>query len=124
FLSDNYDRYSSQVYSNSENAVSKIPVVPARYDEEKMVDGREVVLACFDAALGRDPRVFDFGEDAGTIGDVNQGFAGMQEKYGEIRVTDTGIRELSIIEQGIGAAMRALRPVAEIQYLDYLLYAL
>jgi pyruvate/2-oxoglutarate/acetoin dehydrogenase E1 component len=89
-----------------------------------MVDGREVVLACFDAALERDPRVFAFGEDVGTIGDVNQGFAGMQEKYGEIRVSDTGIRELSIIGQGIGAAMRGLRPIAEIQYLDYLLYAL
>jgi pyruvate/2-oxoglutarate/acetoin dehydrogenase E1 component len=83
-----------------------------------------VVLACFDAALERDPRVFAFGEDVGTIGDVNQGFAGMQEKYGEIRVSDTGIRELSIIGQGIGAAMRGLRPIAEIQYLDYLLYAL
>ena len=89
-----------------------------------LVDGREVVLACFDAALERDPRVFAFGEDVGTIGDVNQGFAGMQEKYGEIRVSDTGIRELSIIGQGIGTALRGLRPIAEIQYLDYLLYAL
>lgn len=124
FLEDNYQRYSSTLYSESPNNVFSIPEVKAEFAEDKMVDGREVVLACFDAALGRDPRVFAFGEDVGAIGDVNQGFAGMQEKYGEIRVTDTGIRELSIIGQGIGAAMRGLRPIAEIQYLDYLLYAL
>jgi pyruvate/2-oxoglutarate/acetoin dehydrogenase E1 component len=82
------------------------------------------VRACFDANLKRDPRVFAFGEDVGKIGDVNQGFSGMQEKYGELRVTDKGIREWSIIGEGIGAAMRGLRPIAEIQYLDYLLYAL
>jgi pyruvate/2-oxoglutarate/acetoin dehydrogenase E1 component len=74
--------------------------------------------------LERDPRVFAFGEDVGKIGDVNQGFAGLQEKYGESRVSDTGIRELTIIGQGIGAALRGLRPIAEIQYLDYLLYGL
>ena len=124
FLKDNYDRYSSTLYSRSANSVMNIPEIRPEYAEDKMVDGREVVLACFDAALGRDPRVFAFGEDVGAIGDVNQGFAGMQEKYGELRVTDTGIRELSIIGQGIGAAMRGLRPIAEIQYLDYLLYAL
>ncbi len=124
FLKDNYERYSSTLYSRSANSVMNIPEIRPEYAEDKMVDGREVVLACFDAALGRDPRVFAFGEDVGAIGDVNQGFAGMQEKYGELRVTDTGIRELSIIGQGIGAAMRGLRPIAEIQYLDYLLYAL
>jgi 2-oxoisovalerate dehydrogenase E1 component len=80
--------------------------------------------AFFDLAITRDPRVFAFGEDVGKIGDVNQGFAGLQEKHGESRVFDTGIRELTIIGQGIGAALRGLRPIAEIQYLDYLLYAL
>jgi len=124
FLNKNFERYSSHLHSQSSNSVDSVPEVKAEFNEDKMVDGREVVLACFDAALGRDPRVFAFGEDVGTIGDVNQGFAGMQEKYGEIRVSDTGIRELSIIGQGIGAAMRGLRPIAEIQYLDYLLYAI
>jgi pyruvate/2-oxoglutarate/acetoin dehydrogenase E1 component len=100
-----------------------VPEVPAQYTDE-IVDGYQVVRACFDANLERDPRVFAFGEDVGKIGDVNQGFSGMQEKYGELRVTDKGIREWSIIGEGIGAAMRGLRPIAEIQYLDYLLYAL
>ncbi len=124
FLNKNFERYSSHLHSQSSNSVDAVAEIKAEFNEDKMVDGREVVLACFDAALGRDPRVFAFGEDVGTIGDVNQGFAGMQEKYGEIRVSDTGIRELSIIGQGIGAAMRGLRPIAEIQYLDYLLYAI
>jgi pyruvate/2-oxoglutarate/acetoin dehydrogenase E1 component len=88
------------------------------------MDGREVLQACFDKALSRDPRVLAFGEDVGRIGDVNQGFAGLQQKYGEVRVTDTGIRECTIIGQGIGTALRGLKPIAEIQYLDYLLYAL
>jgi pyruvate/2-oxoglutarate/acetoin dehydrogenase E1 component len=83
-----------------------------------------VLVAYFDQLLSKDPRVFAFGEDVGKIGDVNQGFAGLQEKHGEGRVFDTGIRELTIIGQGIGAAMRGLRPIAEIQYLDYLLYGL
>jgi pyruvate/2-oxoglutarate/acetoin dehydrogenase E1 component/TPP-dependent pyruvate/acetoin dehydrogenase alpha subunit len=124
FLNVNYQRYSSTLFSESDSAISKIEEIKPFYNDDTLVDGREVVLACFDAALGRDPRVFAFGEDVGTIGDVNQGFAGMQEKYGEIRVSDTGIRELSIIGQGIGAALRGLRPIAEIQYLDYLLYAI
>jgi len=124
FITENYERYSSKLFSESDKNIHAIPEVKAVYNDDKLVDGREVVLACFDAALGRDPRVFAFGEDVGAIGDVNQGFAGMQEKYGEMRVSDTGIRELSIIGQGIGAAMRGLRPIAEIQYLDYLLYAL
>lgn len=124
FLEDNFKRYSSHLHSESNKNVFSIPEIKAQYNDDKTVDGREVVLACFDAALSRDPRVFAFGEDVGTIGDVNQGFAGMQEKYGEIRVSDTGIRELSIIGQGIGTALRGLRPIAEIQYLDYLLYAL
>jgi pyruvate/2-oxoglutarate/acetoin dehydrogenase E1 component len=120
---DNFERYSSHLHSESAHRALNITEVKPIYADDKLVDGREVVLACFDAALERDPRVLAFGEDVGTIGDVNQGFAGMQEKYGEIRVSDTGIRELSIIGQGIGAAMRGLRPIAEIQYLDYLLYA-
>ena len=124
FKENNFERYSSNLHSQSPFSVDSFPEIKAEYEGDKIVDGREVVLACFDAALGRDPRVFAFGEDVGTIGDVNQGFAGMQEKYGELRVSDTGIRELSIIGQGIGAAMRGLRPIAEIQYLDYLLYAL
>jgi pyruvate/2-oxoglutarate/acetoin dehydrogenase E1 component len=88
------------------------------------VDGREILQACFDAALSRDPRVLAFGEDVGKIGDVNQGFAGLQAKHGELRVTDTGIRECTIVGQGIGTALRGLKPIAEIQYLDYFIYAL
>lgn len=123
FNAINGERYSSHIYSQSESSVLNVPEVPAQYTEE-VVDGYQVVRACFDANLERDPRVFAFGEDVGKIGDVNQGFSGMQEKYGELRVTDKGIREWSIIGEGIGAAMRGLRPIAEIQYLDYLLYAL
>jgi pyruvate/2-oxoglutarate/acetoin dehydrogenase E1 component len=93
-------------------------------ESSRLVDGREVLQACFDAALARDERVLAFGEDVGKIGDVNQAFAGLQDKYGELRVTDTGIRESTIIGQGIGTALRGLRPIAEIQYLDYLIYAL
>ncbi|MCH8317200.1 MAG: hypothetical protein IIA88_01680, partial [Bacteroidetes bacterium] len=122
---ENYDRFSSHLYSQSADAALNVQEVKAIYkDDSPVVDGREVLLACFDAALSRDPKVLAFGEDLGKIGDVNQGFAGLQEKYGELRVTDTGIRECTIIGQGIGLAMRGLRPIAEIQYLDYLLYAL
>jgi len=123
FNAINAERYSSHVYSQSDASVFNVPEVPAQFTDE-VVDGYQVVRACFDANLERDPRVFAFGEDVGKIGDVNQGFSGMQEKYGELRVTDKGIREWSIIGEGIGAAMRGLRPIAEIQYLDYLLYAL
>ena len=119
----NGDRYSSHLHSNSGNSALKVNEVPAVFTDET-ADGYMVVRACFDAAMERDPRVFAFGEDVGKIGDVNQGFSGLQEKYGELRVTDKGIREWSIVGEGIGAAMRGLRPIAEIQYLDYLLYAL
>jgi pyruvate/2-oxoglutarate/acetoin dehydrogenase E1 component len=119
----NEDRYSSHLHSNSAQSALKVQEVPAVYTEET-ADGYMVVRACFDEAMARDPRVFAFGEDVGKIGDVNQGFSGLQEKYGELRVTDKGIREWSIVGEGIGAAMRGLRPIAEIQYLDYLLYAL
>lgn len=120
-----FDEYSTFVYSESEHAAIKIDPVPAVYgDDSKLVDGREVLQACFDAALSRDPLVFAIGEDVGKIGDVNQAFAGLQDKHGIWRVTDTGIRETTIIGQGIGAALRGLRPITEIQYLDYLLYAI
>lgn len=122
---DNFDRYSSHLYSQSPLAALKVEHVEAVYSESSsIVDGREVLQACFDAALERDPLVFAFGEDVGKIGDVNQGFAGLQAKHGELRVTDTGIRECTIIGQGIGAALRGLHPIAEIQYLDYFIYAL
>src|SRR5690606_17622920 len=99
-------------------------VQPVYRDNSSIVDGREVLQACFTAALQRDPLIFALGEDVGKIGDVNQGFAGLQARFGELRVTDTGIRECTIIGQGIGAALRGLRPIAEIQYLDYFIYAL
>ena len=122
---ENFERFSSHLYSESPQSALNIDVVDPEFDDEvKLVDGREVLQACFDAALERDPRVFAFGEDVGKIGDVNQAFAGLQDKYGELRVTDTGIRECTIIGQGIGTALRGLRPIAEIQYLDYLLYAI
>jgi pyruvate/2-oxoglutarate/acetoin dehydrogenase E1 component/TPP-dependent pyruvate/acetoin dehydrogenase alpha subunit len=125
FRSANADRYNSHLNSQSHLSACKVSEIPPQYSENsKMVDGREIMQAFFDQALGNDPRVFAFGEDVGKIGDVNQGFAGLQEKYGDTRVFDTGIRELTIIGQGIGAAMRGLRPIAEIQYLDYLLYGL
>jgi 2-oxoisovalerate dehydrogenase E1 component len=121
----NYDRYSSHLYSQSEESALKVRRVDPVYSEDSsIVDGREVLQMCFDAALERDPRVLAFGEDVGKIGDVNQGFAGLQQKHGELRVTDTGIRECTIIGQGIGLAIRGLRPIAEIQYLDYFMYAL
>jgi 2-oxoisovalerate dehydrogenase E1 component len=119
------NRYSSHLYSESASSALKVEEVKPEFnEEERLVDGREVLRACFDAALERDPLVFALGEDVGKIGDVNQGLAGLQEKYGELRVTDTGIRECTIIGQGIGAALRGLRPIAEIQYLDYFIYAL
>lgn len=121
----NLDRYNSHLYSQSDWAVEKIKEVPVQYSEKSaLVDGREILQAFFDYTLERDPRFFAFGEDVGKIGDVNQAFSGLQAKYGENRVSDTGIRECTIIGQGIGTALRGLRPVAEIQYLDYLLYGL
>jgi 2-oxoisovalerate dehydrogenase E1 component len=124
-LRENDDRYSSHLYSEGPRAAVKIPPVPAVYrDDSPVVNGFEVVNACFDAALRRLPNVIAIGEDVGKIGDVNQGFAGLQAKYGPLRVTDTGIRETTIMGQAIGMALRGLRPIAEIQYLDYVLYGL
>ena len=121
----NEDRYSSHQYSESAFRVEAIAPVEVSYPEKpELLDGREVLKACFDAILSRDPRVFVIGEDVGQIGDVNQAFAGLQAKHGPLRVTDTGIREVTIIGQGIGAALRGLRPITEVQYLDYLIYAL
>ena len=122
---ENFDRYNSKLFTDTEHSAMNVLEIKPQYSEDaQMLDGREIVQACFDAAFARDPRVVAFGEDVGKIGDVNQGFAGLQEKYGEIRISDTGIREATIIGQGIGLAMRGLRPIAEIQYLDYLLYGL
>jgi 2-oxoisovalerate dehydrogenase E1 component len=122
---DNHDRYSSHLYSESDESALNVKQIDPVYSEaSSVVDGREILNMCFDAALTRDSRVLAFGEDVGKIGDVNQGFAGLQQKHGEFRVTDTGIRECTIIGQGIGLALRGLRPIAEIQYLDYFLYAL
>jgi pyruvate/2-oxoglutarate/acetoin dehydrogenase E1 component len=99
--------------------------IEPEFDEvPKIVDGREVLNACFEANFQQDARLVAFGEDVGKIGDVNQGFAGLQDKFGDMRIFDTGIRESVIIGKGIGLAMRGLRPIAEIQYLDYLIYAL
>ncbi len=122
---DNADRFNSCEYSKSVEAAGNQQTLRPTYDQDApLVDGREVVRQFFDQAFARDQRIFAIGEDVGKIGDVNQGFAGLQEKYGALRITDTGIRECSIVGQGIGAAMRGLRPIVEIQYLDYFLYAL
>ena len=103
--------------------VGKTSEIPAGKMQKVSVDGREILQGCFRAALKRDPLIFAIGEDVGKIGDVNQGFAGLQNIFGEHRVTDTGIRETTIVGQGIGAALRGLRPIVEIQYLDYIFYA-
>ncbi|WP_426588248.1 alpha-ketoacid dehydrogenase subunit alpha/beta [Mucilaginibacter sp. R-33] len=121
----NTERYNSKLFTGTPESPLYVPIVPAIYsDDAKLLDGREVLNAAFDANFARDKSIVAFGEDLGAIGDVNQGFAGLQAKYGEIRITDTGIRETSIIGQGMGLAMRGLRPIAEIQYLDYLIYAI
>ena len=121
----NQVRFNSHLYSASQEAALHVPEVKSIIvPDASWVDGREILKACFDAMLQRDPRVFVIGEDVGKIGDVNQAFAGLQQKYGCLRVTDTGIRECTILGQGIGAAMRGLKPIVEIQYLDYLPYAL
>jgi len=121
----NINRYGSHLYNQAADSALAVNEIKPIYSEKSpTVNGFEVLNACFDAALARDPRVIAFGEDVGKLGDVNQGFKGLQEKYGELRVSDTGIRECTIIGQAIGMAMRGLRPIAEIQYLDYILYAL
>jgi pyruvate/2-oxoglutarate/acetoin dehydrogenase E1 component/TPP-dependent pyruvate/acetoin dehydrogenase alpha subunit len=122
---ENLERYNSHVYSRSEHSPLNVPVVPAEYsDTSPAVDGRHVLLRNFDANFARDPRLFVIGEDVGKLGDVNLVFEGLQAKYGALRITDTGIREATILGQSIGSAMRGLRPICDIQYLDYFLYAL
>lgn len=121
----NQDRYNSHLFSQSPQAIGNIPVVPAAYSDNSPVkNGYEILNRCFEELFNRYPNVFAFGEDLGKIGDVNQGFAGLQEQFGEDRIFDVGIREATIVGQGIGMAMRGLRPIAEIQYLDYLIYGL
>ena len=121
----NNERYSSYQYTNSIYSPMRLPIVAAQYkDKPEIVSGYQVLNACFDANFARDKNILAFGEDVGHIGDVNQAFAGLQAKYGIDRIYDTGIREASIMGEGIGLAMRGLRPIAEIQYLDYLLYGL
>ena len=120
-----YDRFSSHLYLESEGSALNVPEVKAIYSgTSPQLYGFEILNTCFDAALARDPRLVAFGEDLGRLGDVNQGFRGLQDKYSPLRVSDTGIREVTIVGQAIGLALRGLRPIAEIQYLDYLLYAL
>lgn len=121
----NIKKYSSNLYSESEQSPLNESEVALSYDDDAPeVDGRVVLRDNFDKLLEKYPEVLIFGEDSGKIGDVNQGLEGLQEKYGALRVSDTGIREATIAGQGIGMAMRGLRPIAEIQYLDYLLYCL
>ncbi|MEH6308280.1 thiamine pyrophosphate-dependent enzyme [Olivibacter sp. CPCC 100613] len=121
----NFERYNSKLFTDTLEAPDNVAVVPVTYDEEaRMVDGREVLNACFAANFSREPRLLAFGEDVGAIGDVNQGFAGLQAQFGEHRIFDTGIRETAIIGQGLGMALRGLKPITEIQYVDYLLYGL
>ncbi len=125
YLEENAERFNSFLYSQSDESPLLInEVKPVYKDDSPMVAGREVLLAFFDEVFQRDPRVFAIGEDVGQLGDVNQGMAGLQAKYGDIRITDTGIREQTIVGQGIGAALRGLRPIVEVQYLDYLFYAI
>lgn len=120
-----HDRYNSRLFTDTDESPLNVEVVAPVYSaDSKMIDGREILNACFNANFSRDPRIMAFGEDVGAIGDVNQGFAGLQAKFGKKRITDTGIREMTIVGQGIGLAMRGLRPIAEIQYLDYILFAL
>lgn len=119
------ENYSSHLYSQSEwKATNVKEVAPVFSEGSEIVDGRVVVRNNFDKIFEKYPETLVFGEDSGNIGDVNQGLEGLQEKYGELRVADTGIREATILGQGIGMAMRGLRPIAEIQYLDYILYCL
>jgi 2-oxoisovalerate dehydrogenase E1 component len=124
-IEGNFDRYSSYLYSHSDRSISKIKPVDPQYDGSgRMEDGRIILRDNYKYILEKYPQSLVFGEDAGKIGGVNQTLEGLQEQFGQLRVSDTGIRECTIIGQGIGMSMRGLRPIAEIQYLDYLLYAI
>ncbi len=121
----NFDRYNSLLYSHDAySAISVKEVKPLYNEDSPLVDGRIILRDNFDALLAKEPKLVIFGEDAGKIGGVNQGLEGMQKKYGEMRVSDTGIREATILGKGVGMALRGLRPIAEIQYVDYLIYGL
>ncbi|MGB5609347.1 alpha-ketoacid dehydrogenase subunit alpha/beta [Eudoraea sp.] len=125
FLEDSQIKFSSHLYSELSNKATNIEEIrPIYNDKPEKVDGRIILRDNFDKLFGKYPQALIFGEDSGAIGDVNQGLEGLQQKYGELRIADTGIREATIIGQGIGLALRGLRPIAEIQYLDYLLYGL
>lgn len=124
-LKENHERYNSHLYSESDLSALKIKPSPIVYAEDgPVLNGREILLANYDKLFSKYPEALIFGEDVGHIGGVNQTLEGLQKKYGNLRISDTGIREATIIGQGIGLAMRGLRPIAEIQYLDYLLYGL
>lgn len=121
----NRQRYNDNLFIENQNSAFNIAGSSPEYEADaKIVDGREVLNACFEANFLKDDRLIAFGEDVGKIGDVNQGFAGLQEKFGNLRIFDTGIRESAIIGKGLGLALRGLKPIAEIQYLDYLIYAM
>ncbi|MEH1008912.1 thiamine pyrophosphate-dependent enzyme [Winogradskyella sp. ECml5-4] len=125
YINSVQQKYSSHLHSESKlNALNQSEILPTYDANAEEVDGRVVLRENFDAIFSNYPEALIFGEDAGYIGDVNQGLEGLQEKHGELRVSDTGIREATILGQGIGMAMRGLRPIAEIQYLDYIMYAL
>ncbi|MDX1362625.1 MAG: thiamine pyrophosphate-dependent enzyme [Arenibacter latericius] len=125
FMEESEAKFSSFLYNEQENSALYVPEVKPSYDQDTTaVDGRVILRDNFDRLFEKYPEALIFGEDTGAIGDVNQGLEGLQKKYGELRVADTGIREATIIGQGIGMAMRGLRPIAEIQYLDYIFYAL
>jgi pyruvate/2-oxoglutarate/acetoin dehydrogenase E1 component/TPP-dependent pyruvate/acetoin dehydrogenase alpha subunit len=124
-LNENKILYNSYLYNEGPKSALKVPERKPEFDEDSVImNGFEILNRYFDAAFADNPKLIAFGEDVGQIGDVNQGFSGLQLKYGSERVFDTGIREASIVGKGIGLAMRGLRPIAEIQYLDYLLYGL
>ena len=119
------DKYSSHLYSEGINSTDHIKIVPPKYNlEAPKVDGRIILRDNFDKLLNNEDRLIIFGEDSGKIGGVNQGLEGLQDKYGKVRVADTGIREATIVGQGIGMAIRGLKPIAEIQYLDYILFCI
>ena len=124
-LEEGEEDYGSDLLASGARSILEVAEVKPKYaPESPRINGFEVLNRCFDAALDRHRNLVAFGEDLGKLGDVNQGFVGLQEKYGELRVADTGIREMTILGQAIGLALRGIRPIAEIQYLDYLLYAL
>ncbi len=121
----NFDRYNSLLYSHDAHSAINVKEIKPLYNEDSpVVDGRIIIRDNFDALLAKEPKLVIFGEDSGKIGGVNQGLEGLQKKYGEPRVSDTGIREATILGKGVGMAIRGLRPIAEIQYLDYLIYGL